>query len=159
MSSLLASFEAQRQHRLPAAAQIKLATRDFHIIDWYINSTTVQRMAVIYDYDADQRVLDFLTALHFMHPNVRANVIGVAESQGRVTVWYGDKASLTDEGAGPALNEAVMAATWPTDKWICGRIILAPMRDNVLDRARLDPNSQLLAVPERFQLGLIEVRT
>jgi hypothetical protein len=158
MSSLLASFEAQRQHRLPAAAQIKLATRDFHIIDWYLNSTTVQRMAVIYDYDADPRVLDFLTALHFMHPNVRANIIGVAEGQGRVTVWYGDKASL-EEGCGPTLNSAAGAATWPTDKWICGRVILAPMRDGLLDRARLDPNSALLAVPERFQLGLVGVRT
>jgi hypothetical protein len=154
------SFESVRQVRLPASAQIKLAARDFILIDWIISRKPVlvlQRTFVLYDEDRDERILDFLTALHFKHPKIRANVIGVAESQGLISVWYGDK--ITWDVCERAMNEAAHAATWPRDRWRV-RAQLVPMLNGVLDRSKLGENIPLLKViPARFDLGLIEVRS
>jgi hypothetical protein len=158
MSSLLASFEAQRQHRLPAAAQVKLATRDFHIIDWYINPTTVQRTAVIYDFDRDERVLDFLTALYYNIGIDACDLIGVAESKGTVTVWCGDKIDAPQSDV-QRLEMLAQLATYPTDEWHANGPVLVPTRNGQLVKGRLDQNHPLRAVPERFQLGVIEVRS
>jgi hypothetical protein len=158
MSSLSADFTANRQARLPAAAQIKQCLRDHLIIDWLISSSPplVQRMAVLFDYDRDERILDFLTAAHYACPKLRANIVGVAETKGRIAVFYG--CPLTIPEAQRALSEAAYRALYPGDKWHVD-IVPVPMRDGVLDRTRLDEKHTLHATPPRYQLGLIEVRS
>jgi hypothetical protein len=158
MSSLSAAFAANRQACLPAAAQIKLCLRDYLILDWFISSSPprLQRMIAFFDYDHDERVLDFLTAAHYACPRLRANIVGVAETKGRVAVYYG--CSLTITEAQRALSEAAYRAMYPGDRWHVD-IVPVPMRDGVLDRARLAEQSPLHAAPPRFQLGLIEMRS
>jgi hypothetical protein len=109
-------------------------------------------MAVLFDYDRDERVLDFLTAAHYACPKIRANIVGVAETKGRVAVYYGCPLTITE--AQRALSEAAYRALYPGDKWHVD-MVLVPMRDGVLDHARLDAQSQLQAAPPRFQLGLV----
>ena len=158
MSSLSAAFAANRQARLPAAAQLKLCLRDYLILDWFISSSPprMQRMFVPFDYDRDERILDFLTAAHYACPRLRANIVAAAETKGRIAVFYG--CPLTIAEAQRALSEAAYRALYPGDRWYVD-IVLVPMRDGVLDRTRLKPQSPLHAAPPRFQLGLIEVRS
>jgi hypothetical protein len=153
-SKIPAEFSATRQAHLPAAAAIKQCLRDHLIIDWYISSAPplVQRMAVLFDYDRDERVLDFLSAAHYACPKLRANIVGVAETKGRIAVFYG--CPLTIAEAQRALSEAAYRALYPGDRWHVD-IVLVPMRDGVLDRAKVAETSPLHAAPPRFQLGLV----
>ncbi len=155
MASSHAELSANRQHsRLPAAASVKLSLRDHLIVDWLISShpPLTQRMAVLFDYDRDERVLDFLSAAHYAYPKIRCNIVGVAETKGRAAVFYG--CPLTVDEAHRSLSEAAYRALYPGDKWHVD-IIVVPMRDGVLDRARLAETSPLHAAPPRFQLGLV----
>lgn len=158
MTSLAGSFELTRQTRLPASAQIKVSVRDYQIVDFLLSESPplLQRMAVLYDPDRDERILDFLTCATYACPRVRSNIIVCGESKGRITIYYGDP--LTLDKAPRALSEAAYKATWPQDKWVVD-IVLVPVRNGVLDRARLPETSPLLVLPERFQYGLIEVRS
>jgi hypothetical protein len=154
MASSSAELSAPRQARLPAAASLKLCLRDHLIIDWFISSAPplMQRMVVLFDYDRDERILDFLTAAHYACPKIRANIVGVAETKGRIAVFYGCPLTLTE--AQRSLSEAAYRALYPGDKWYVD-IVLVPMRDGLLDRTRLAEQSPLHAAPPRFQLGLI----
>lgn len=161
MTSLTAEFSANRQARpsaLPAAIKLILGLKDFQIYDRFISDRPprVQRLLVAYDEDRDERVLDFLGAAHYMHPKFCANIVGLAESRGRINVFYGDPLTLTD--AQRPLSEAAYRALYPGDKWHVD-LALVPMRDGLLDRTRLDAQSTLHVAPLRFQLGLIEVRS
>jgi hypothetical protein len=154
MASSSAEFTANRQARLPAAASVQLCLRDHQVIDWYISSSPPlkQRMVVLFDYDRDERVLDFLSAAHYACPKIRANIVGVAETKGRIAVFYGCPLTLTE--AQRSLSEAAYRALSPGDRWHVD-IVPVPMRDGALDRTRLDTLSPLHAAPPRFQLGLI----
>jgi hypothetical protein len=157
-SSLTAEFSAARQDRLPANARIHLDARDFQIIDFLTTEDPprLHRLAVIYDADRDQRVLDFLTCASYGAPAIRANIIGVAESKGRIAVYYGDL--LTLDKAERALSEAAHRALYPTDRWAVD-LTLVPVHKGQLDRSRLPETSPLLAAPARFSYGLIEVKS
>lgn len=158
MTSLSASFGVTRQDRLPASAQIKASARDFQIVDWFLSqkSPDVQRMVVLYDADRDERILDFLTAANYLCPQIRTNIIGVAESKACVAVFYGD--ALTVDAAQRMLSEAARKAVWPADRWTV-EVIPVPISDGRLARDRLPEDSPLLTAPGRFQLGLVEVRS
>jgi hypothetical protein len=154
MASLSAEFTANRQARLPAAATLKISLRDYQIIDWRISidPPLVQRMWLGFDLDRDERVHDVLSAAHYACPKIRANIVGVAETKGRIAVFYGCPLTVTE--AQRSLSEAAYRALYPHDKWHVD-IVLVPMHDGVLDRTRLDAQSPLQAAPGRFQLGLI----
>jgi hypothetical protein len=161
MASLTAEFSANRRARpsaLPAAIKLILGLKDFQIYDRFISDRPprVQRVWVGYDDDRDERVLDFLGAAHYMHPKFCAKIVGIAESQGQVKVFY--SCPLTIAEAQRALSEAAYRALSPQDRWHVD-IVLVPMRDGLLDRTRLDAQSPLHAAPPRFQLGLIEVKS
>src|SRR5271168_2216116 len=101
MASLTAQFSAYHQARpsaLPAAIKLILGLKDFQIYDRFISDRPrrVQRVCVGYDDDRDERVLDFFGAAHYMHPKFCANIVGLAESKGRIAVFYGDPITLTD---------------------------------------------------------------
>jgi hypothetical protein len=154
MSSSSAAFAAL-QARLPEAARLNNAGRDFLVCDWVVPDKPVltQRMGVVFDHDRDERILDFLTAAHYIAPQIRCNIVAVAESKARVTVWYG--CPLTFTNAQRPLSEAAYKAVWPGDRWQVD-LLLAPLKNGLLDRDRLSADSPLRAVPQRFQLGLLE---
>jgi hypothetical protein len=158
MTSLSAEFSANRQARLPAGATLKQCKQDHVIIDWYISGVPpfVQRMLVQFDYDRDERILDFLTAAHYSCPRIRANIIGVAETKGRVAVYFG--CPLAVDEAHRKLSEAAYRALAPADEWHVD-IKVVPVRDGVLDRTRLDEQHPLHAAPARFEFGLIAVKS
>jgi hypothetical protein len=161
MASLTVEFSTNHHARpsaLPAAIKLVLNLKDFQIYDRFIRDRPprVQRLFVGYDDDRDERVLDFLGAAHYIHPQFCANIVGLAESKGRIAVFYGDPITLTD--AQRPLSEAAYRALYPGDKWHVD-MRLVPMRDGLLDRTRLDAQSPLQAAPLRFQLGLIEVKS
>lgn len=143
---------------LPAAVRIISRNRDTIIIDLPSLSTepvTVTRTAIFLDHDADMRVLDVLFALHARNRAVRSNVVGLAESSGRLNVWYGDPDTL--DMARRVIQDATTAALFPYDQWTVDRITLAPMRDGIVDRELLPARDLLRTVSERYRLGLVTV--
>jgi hypothetical protein len=100
-------------------------------------------------------VLNVLSAINYAAPRICSNIVGLSESQGRLSVFYGD--ALTITSAQRALGEATYKALWPGDRWQCD-VILVPMHNGQLARERLPSTSPLLAAPERYQYGLIDLR-
>jgi hypothetical protein len=142
---------------LPAAVRIIARTRDIILVDLPSLPThpvTVTRTAIILDQDADMRIFDVLFALHARNRNIRANVIGLAESQGRISTFYGDPETL--DRARCALQDAATAALWPYDNWRADQFILVPLRDGAVDRDQLEARHLLRSVPERYSLGLVQ---
>lgn len=160
-ASLRVSFEASRHPRLPANARVHLNAAMFQIVDWIVSEDPpqLQRQFVAYDVDRDEGSLDVLSAVNYLNPQIRANIVAVAESKGRIAIYYGDL--LTRDKAERVLGEACYKALYPRTKWTPD-IIFVPMSDGVLDRSRLPENSPqhapLLAAPQRFQYGLIDLR-
>jgi hypothetical protein len=139
---------------IPAYARVVAWLRDVIVLDLPSAEKLATRTAIIPDADADMRILDVLFALHAQNRHIRANVVGLTETKGRVTFWYGDP--LTIDKSRQHVSNAAYAALFPLDKWQVNEPILAPMRDGVLVRAKLQPTDLLRTVPERFSLGLVQ---
>jgi len=101
----------------------------------------------------DLRVLDTLFALHAQNRRIRSNLIAIAETQGRISYWYGDP--LTIEKSRKAVSEAAFAALYPLDRWQVNEPTTVTMVNGVLNRNRLPAGDLLRTVPERFNLGLV----
>jgi hypothetical protein len=161
MSTLLASFEAARHPRLPASARVILSARDFQIIDWLTSDSPrlIQRTAVLYDGDRDERVLDLLTAAHYREPWIFSSLIGIAESKGDVSVYYGHQFGTAADvpSVARAFEDAAKRAI-VSDKWEIN-VVLVPVHNGVLDRTDMPRDAVLSAAPSRFQLGLVEVHS
>ena len=156
--SLLASFEAFRA-RLPAGARIVLSARDFIIDEISVapDASLVQRLAILFDVDRDTRSLEVLSALYLRDHDICTNVLGLAETRGELTVWYGDATSV--EMARNPVQQAANAALWPYDSWRT-RVVLAPMLPNgKLDRDNLSVGDPLRVAPARYPLGRILPRS
>jgi hypothetical protein len=152
-----ASFsEATRHPRLPANVRVHLSARDFQILDRQASDTLLQRVYVGYDADRDEKVLDVFSAVNYANPQVCDHIIGMAETKGRLTVWFADMQMLTN--AQRVIPEAAYRALYPNDKWAVD-VVMVPVTNRLLARDRLQPSSHpLLASPARFQYGLIDLR-
>ncbi len=139
---------------IPAYARVVARLRDVIVLDLPSAERFATRTAVVLDEDADMRILDVLFALHAQNRHIRANVIGLAETRGRITFWYVDP--LTLDKSRQHVSNAAYAALFPLDKWQVNEPILAPMHEGVLVRAKLQPTDLLRTVPERFSLGLVQ---
>lgn len=141
--------------------RIHLDARDFQIVDRLINDhpPLLQRLIVVYDADRDLRVLNVLSAINYAAPRICSNIVGLAESQGRLRVFYGDPLTVTS--AHRALSEAAYKALWPGDRWQID-LISVPMHNGKLARECLPKDSPqyatLLVAPARFQYGLIDLK-
>jgi len=141
-------------YSIPTCARLVVQLRDVWILDILSASTLYTRTAIIFDPDADTRILDVLFSLHARDRHTRANVIGLAESKGVITFWYGD--STTIDYSRRSLIDAANAVLFPYDKWVVNPPIIAPMlRDGTLDRDKLALSDPLRDVPERYKLGLV----
>ena len=143
---------------MPATSRIICWLRDVLVLDLPSLPTqprpTMTRTAIVFDPDADLRILDVLIALYYRDRQICSNVIGLAESRGRITCWYGDP--KTFDRALISIQSAAHVALWPFDHWTVEPLVLAPMReDGTVDRANLPERDLLRAVPERYKLGLV----
>jgi len=141
-------------YQMPVYVRVVTWLRDVIVLDLPSTDRLFTRTAIILDSDADTRILDVLFALHVQNRHIRANVIGLAETRGQITFWYGDKQTLGHSRR--PMTDAANAALFPYDKWLVSEPILAPMVDGVLDRDNLAATDLLRAVPERYSLGLVK---
>ena|SRR5579872_4530702 len=142
---------------MPASSRIVARWRDALVLALPSADTkpaTLTHTALIFDRDADFRIIDVFMALHYRNVNIRKSIIALAESQGRVQWWHSDPNTV--EFARRPLQEACNAALWPYDRWTTEVYQLAPMLpDGTLDRANLPADSLLRVVPERITLGRV----
>lgn len=155
--SLLAPFgEREQVPYLPASVRIHRDARDFQIVDRLISHKPVlmQRIFVAYDADRDLRTLKVLSAISYAAPRLCTGIVGMSETNGRLSVFYGDP--LTVANAARAFGECAYKALYPADKWTVD-VLLVPMRDGQLARALLPtaPPHPLLAAPAPYHFGLI----
>ena len=139
--------------RSPSQMHVIADLRDVRILEMGLPNNLTQRLAVIFDHDRDQRVIDVLQSISFRAPHFRANLIALAESGGDLTLWYGDAQTL--DAARRPFQEATTAALWPYDNWRVKEVILAPVHDGVLVRDELPARDLLQAAPARYVLGLV----
>jgi hypothetical protein len=146
-------------YELPATSRVVARTRDVYVID--IPSlqtkpkTTCTRTAIILDPSADLRVISVVAALHYQALRFRINTIGFAKAKGgKLRWWYGDPA--TEQLARVPMQQAIKAALFPFDNWTAEPPTLVRMVDGLLDRDSLVADDPLRAVPERYQLGLVQ---
>jgi hypothetical protein len=117
------------------------------------------RTAVLFGEDAhaDPRVIDVLLAFHYRALKYRVNLIALAKVRHLngtgLRWWYGSR--FDADRAHRELSEASHVALWPADRWEVEPATIAPMRDGVLDRDRLQLNDLLRVVPESYRLGLV----
>jgi hypothetical protein len=160
---LLASSEASRAN-LPPGTKVILALRDYVLIELLLpNIPLAQRLAICFDEDRDIRILSVLAALVITDRSMCANLIGLAETQGRVTsFWAGPRPALIGgmhtKLLQKALQHAAKAALWPDDEWMVEPPTFCVMKpDATLDREALPANSQLRIIPERYALGRVKL--
>jgi hypothetical protein len=163
-TNTLASAEASRAN-MPPGCKIILALRDYSLIEILLpNLPLAQRVGIVFDPDRDIRILSVLAALVIIDRGACAGLIGLAETQGRITsFWCGPPPVLT---AGQhqrllkdALQHAATAALWPDDEWAVEPptfVQVAP-NGNTVDRAALATDSPLLVIPERYALGRVKL--
>jgi hypothetical protein len=138
---------------LPANTHIIASTRDRVIFDLPLPTEPPQanRIAVLWDGDRDERILDVMTALHFRDLRVRAHVIALAERGGVVTVWVGSAHDVEKMRA--IIQAAADAALRPRDRWTVAPLVVVETRNGVLDKKSLLLDERLASIP--YNLGLV----
>lgn len=162
--------------RLPAnIARVSNSFRDFSLIDLTLPKVPLtQRIAIVYDFDRDLRVLWVLSA--FIHANRKlcAGLIGLAEAKGVLqSFWTPQPTSFLTTGYSPSfvtgyspvkytelLQAAADVALEGEDHWTVAPAKLLPVDHNGrLDASALSADHPLRLVPPRFlaQLGQVQL--
>ena len=145
-------------HELPATSRVIGRTRDVIVIDIPSLQTkpkpTFTRTAITLDPSGDPRIFSVIAAMHYQSLRYRINCVGFAKVEGKLRWWYGDRA--TEQFARVPMQQAIKAALFPFDNWIAEPPTLVRMVDGLLDRDSLVADDPLRAVPERYQLGLVQ---
>jgi hypothetical protein len=138
---------------LPGAHTV-LAARDFAILEWQLptDQPLAHRIGVIYDLDRDERPIDAVVALGYRDPKARMSIVALSESKGVLTAYVGGAQDLDRLHA--SIASAADVALLP-DRWTVAPLQIVPVRNGVLDHARLPIGHPLLVLPKRYALGLV----
>ena len=144
--------------QLPAESRLISHARDYIVISMpLLEGTMRQHVAVIWDRQRDEQILDVLTALTYRDLPTRARLMGLAMERGVLTCWV---SSDTDRAA---IQGACNAALHPPKKWLVAPPQIVPLdrqRDRqILDRGNLTEDHPLLQIPKQYQLGIIGVQS
>lgn len=140
---------------IPQSARIVSDARDYLILEFDLPLKTrlASRVGVLWDIDRDRRVLDVLAAIRFRDLRTASHVLAIHEFGGKLTVWLGGIDIAT---AQERLQSAADAALRPHDRW---PVTVRPVAtcDQLLDRSQLAEDHPLRAIPEKFQLGVVQL--
>jgi hypothetical protein len=142
-----------QQYPWPPSARLVHSARDYLLLDMpTLMPSTVNRVCVLWDVDADARIISCLASLVYRDIRTCSHVVAFAESRGVVTCWLG---STPIPDAHLIISNAVDAAIGMTrDKWKVAPLKFIETHNGKALRPAIERDEQLRIIGERFQLGL-----
>lgn len=146
-------------NRLPAHSRVIESRRDYIVIRLLCGGLAHQ-CAVIWDPSRDELALSVISALSYRNVRVRNAVLALAMMRGKLTVFCSaDEEHLV--WARKEIQDATVAVLEPLgQRWEVLPLMPVEMTDGahgnrIADRSKLPPDSPLLVIPDRFQLGRV----
>jgi hypothetical protein len=148
---------------LPPGVRPLQVRRDFLLLEITLSPHTpqAQRVGILLDSDYDLRIASVLAALVIINRGECRNLIGLAESHGKImSYWAGPPIAFIADWHAASLQEALKhaadAALFDSDTWeVEPPQFVAVLSDGKLDYNALDKDHPLRKIPARVPPGRV----